>query len=254
MFTLGLVSITFRKHTPEEILDACVKCGLSAIEWGSDVHVPVGDLARAAEVRAMSEKAGVRIAAYGSYYKLGEPDNDEKRMRAYLESAKALGAPMIRIWGGKKASDQFLRADRAAFVSELKTFTSLAKTYGITLALECHRDTITDEYHNTFALLKEVGADNLTSFWQPLQSRTESYNLDSAAAHAPFVRHIHVFHWDTDEWYPLGEGHDIWCKYLAPFKGTNTDLMLEFMHDNRMESLASTVEALRAIVRDAEAN
>ena len=174
---------------------------------------------------------------------------DETLMRSYLESAKALGAPMIRIWGGKKASDQFLRADRAAFVAELKTFASLAKTYGITLALECHRDTITDEYHNTLALLKEVGADNLTSFWQPLQSRTESYNLDSAAAHAPFVRHIHVFHWRDKQKLPLSEAVDTWRSYLSAFFTPRT-LLLEFMPDGRLESLAKEAEALRRIVGD----
>ena len=35
---LGLCSISFRKHTPEEILRAMKEVGLSVIEWGSDVH------------------------------------------------------------------------------------------------------------------------------------------------------------------------------------------------------------------------
>ena len=42
-YTLGLVSISFRKHTPEEIIQAVKAAGLSCIEWGSDVHAPPHD-------------------------------------------------------------------------------------------------------------------------------------------------------------------------------------------------------------------
>ena len=34
---LGLCSISFSKHTPEEILRAMKKVGLSVIEWGSEL-------------------------------------------------------------------------------------------------------------------------------------------------------------------------------------------------------------------------
>ena len=39
-YNLGLCSVSFRKHTPEEILRAMKDAGLSVIEWGSDVHCP----------------------------------------------------------------------------------------------------------------------------------------------------------------------------------------------------------------------
>ena len=48
----GLVSITFREKSPEEIVGLVVEAGLDGIEWGGDVHVPHGDLAKAREVRA----------------------------------------------------------------------------------------------------------------------------------------------------------------------------------------------------------
>ena len=58
-FIPGLVSISFRKHTPEEIVKACADAGLRYIEWGSDVHVPAGNEARAREVRALCASAGI---------------------------------------------------------------------------------------------------------------------------------------------------------------------------------------------------
>ena len=44
MYNTGLVSISFRGHTPEEILTAMAQAGLGCIEWGSDVHAPCGDV------------------------------------------------------------------------------------------------------------------------------------------------------------------------------------------------------------------
>ena len=55
----GLVSVTFRKLTPEKIIELVSEAGLNAIEWGGDVHVPHGDLKRAAEVDADLDEWGV---------------------------------------------------------------------------------------------------------------------------------------------------------------------------------------------------
>ena len=43
-YKCGLVSISFRGHTPEQILSAMKEAGLSYIEWGSDVHAPKDDI------------------------------------------------------------------------------------------------------------------------------------------------------------------------------------------------------------------
>ena len=43
-YRLGLVSVSFRPYTPEDILKAMTKAGLNYIEWGGDVHAPAGDM------------------------------------------------------------------------------------------------------------------------------------------------------------------------------------------------------------------
>ena len=53
MFHTGLVSISFRGNTAEELIQAAKETGITAIEWGSDVHVPAGDVQRAAQVKAL---------------------------------------------------------------------------------------------------------------------------------------------------------------------------------------------------------
>ena len=47
MIHTGLVSVTFRKLEPAEIVDLVKQAGLQGIEWGGDIHVPHGDIQRA---------------------------------------------------------------------------------------------------------------------------------------------------------------------------------------------------------------
>lgn len=87
----GLVSVTFRQLPADEVAEVAAKAGLAAIEWGGDVHVPLGNLVAAQRVKALSEVHGLEIAAYGSYLRAGSVDREE--MRSAVATAEALGAP-----------------------------------------------------------------------------------------------------------------------------------------------------------------
>ena len=65
----GLVSVTFRSLTWRQTLELARQAGLTAIEWGGDIHVPHGALTHARQVGAATCQAGLRVAAYGSYYR-----------------------------------------------------------------------------------------------------------------------------------------------------------------------------------------
>ena len=98
MFTTGLVSISFRKETPQTLIRASREAGLEKIEWGGDVHVPVGDLARAKQVGEETRAAGLDPCAYGSYFRIGISPLDE--WQRTIDTALALGAKLIRVWAG----------------------------------------------------------------------------------------------------------------------------------------------------------
>ena len=57
----GLVSVSFRKNSPEEIVKLMKKADLSFVEWGSDVHVPEGNERHAELVRRLTEQAGIEV-------------------------------------------------------------------------------------------------------------------------------------------------------------------------------------------------
>ena len=140
----GLVSITFRNLSPQEIVDLVVKAGLSSIEWGGDIHVPHGDIAQAKKVRQQTLDAGLSVAAYGSYYRIGVSEGKGLPFASVLESAVALGAPTIRVWAGEKGSAETTAVERAAIVADAIRIAELAQAQNVAISLEYHGGTLTD--------------------------------------------------------------------------------------------------------------
>ena len=240
---LGLVSISFRKHTPEEILAAIKAAGLDSVEWGGDVHSPHGDTEVANAVKALSDAYGISIPEYGSYYAIGksEPELFEK----VLASARALDTKVIRVWAGQgKPSDTYSSAEYEAAVADAKRICDMAND--ITVALECHPNTLTDEYHTSLQFIQDVGRDNLKMFWQPNQHRPLEYNLDAIRALLPYIVSVHVFSWKRKERLPLESLADHWQKYIELLSEKEINYMLEFMHDDNIETLKETAKTLKS--------
>ena len=139
MLNTGLVSVTFRDKTPEEIISTVKQCGLEGIEWGGDVHVLPGDVSRAREIRHLTEQAGLAVWAYGSYFEAGEQTPD--LFPPVLESAKALGAPCIRIWAGTRGSAQADPEYVQRVISCTQAICDMASTAGIDICYEYHPNT-----------------------------------------------------------------------------------------------------------------
>ena len=246
MKTAGLVSISFRKNSPEEIVSACQKAGLSWIEWGSDVHCPEKDPKKASEIRKMCEEAGISTRSYGSYFRLGQ--GGPESFKPYIEAAKALGSDIIRIWAGTKASGSLTRDERKVLEEEARIISEMAGDAGIKIGMECHSGTITDEYHSAKDFILSVGHPALRMYWQPSQFHTDTYNIDACRTLAPLTEVVHVFHWLVNARLPLEEGRDIWTQYLKIYDEGhfNPAYLLEFMHDDNIETLQHTAEVLKS--------
>lgn len=247
-FYPGLVSISFRRYSVDDILDACQKAGLTCIEWGSDVHVPAGNAQVANEVAEKTKAAGLFTMAYGSYFRLG--GNTPAEFAPYIDSAKRLGARVIRVWGGVKGSANMTAEEREKLVADARAIADMAEEAGLIVTLECHSDTVTDHVDSGMDFYKAVNHPALRAYWQPSQFYDEAYNLDAAARYAPLTECLHVFQWSRTARHPLPEGREIWGKYLDLFRAEAEDrdigLLLEFMHDDRLETLYETAEELKS--------
>mgnify|MGYP003166728768 CR=1 FL=1 len=178
MIIPGLVSATFKTESPDFVLAALKKADLHAVEWSENWHIPAGDTALARDLRERTLAQGAEIAAYGSYYRLGQNSNPAKDFMPTLQSAAALGAPLIRIWGGGTASAELDADTRRELAVEARIVSDMAASEGIKVALEWHKNTVTDTNESGLSFLGEAAADNLYCLWQP----TVALNMDERCA------------------------------------------------------------------------
>ncbi len=236
----GLVSVTFRKLSPLEIVGLVRKAGLSGIEWGGDIHVPHGNSGVAREVRAMTEEAGLRVAAYGSYYRAGWSEANGLRFEQVLDSALELGAPTVRVWPGVKGSAEVDEKGREVVIEDLRRIAELAARAGVTVSTEFHGGTLTDTNESARRLLAEVNRASLLTCWQPHNGEETSECVAGLRAVAPRVGNVHVFHWwpTGAERHALAEGEARWAEFLAVLKALPGErfALLEFVQGDAPEA------------------
>lgn len=255
MLTTGLLSITFRKKTPAEIIELTARAGLNGIEWGGDIHVPPGDQAAARSIGQRTRDAGLAVAAYGSYYRC-EPGTDPKTaFRPVLATALALGAPLIRVWPGTVGSEAFTSDARSELIDHSRTIADMAAAEGLTIASEYHGGTITDTPASAQAFLEDINHPNYRSLWQPPVGMTPDLCCQALLDLLHFVANVHVFHWgDTpNDRFPLQDGAAIWRRYLDILRtsGRAHACLLEFVRNDDPDQFLEDAIALK---RTVEAN
>jgi len=249
MLRTGLVSVTFRKLTPQEIIALVARAGLAGIEWGGDIHVPHGDTAKAREVRKMTLDRGIAVASYGSYYYVGETGGPP--FQSVLDTAIALGAPTIRVWAGKKGSAQAPAEYRRAVVSDSGRIADMAGGMNLSVSYEFHPKTLTDTNDSAKKLLEEVARPNIRTYWQPPVGSPVEQCLEGLSAIAPWLTNLHVYNWsDEGEQLPLADGADAWRPCLDQIASLGGDryLLIEFVKGDAPEAFLKDAAALKSWV------
>ncbi len=252
MLKTGLVSITFRQLSVEEIVKLVSKAGLDAIEWGGDVHVPHGDVERAKEVANITTKAGLEVAAYGSYYRVGCKNEEVGSFEDILETAVALGAATIRVWAGDKGSNQADKEWWNTVVEGSRNIATMAENKGIKIAYEYHDNTLTDTDESAIRLLKEVNHPNIYTYWQPPHSLKVEEREESIKGILPWLSNIHVFYWTDSperERHPIKEAKADLIKYLKVAAEAKEDkyALIEFVKGDEIEQFFDDAEVLKEI-------
>jgi sugar phosphate isomerase/epimerase len=250
----GLVSITFRKLSPGQVVELCRENQLKAIEWGGDVHVPHGDLAAAAEVGQLMSQNNLISAAYGSYYRLAVSPRQGLSFSSVLASAVALDTKAIRVWAGNRGSADADTNWRRQIIDDALRCADLAAEKGIRICYEFHGDTLTDTVESTCNLLAETDHPFIKTLWQPPHGRPLDECLSSLRLLAPRLHHVHAFHWwpDPSHRLPLREGWDRWASYIATLRsiGCDPDILLEFVPNDDPAALVDDALVLRELLTE----
>lgn len=249
MLELGLVSVSFRNLSVEEIVEAANKAGLTGIEWGGDSHVLPGDFKQAEKVKKLTEEAGLKVASYGSYYIAGEHSIEE--FQKVLETAKVLGAPVIRIWAGDQATWRAEKSYVDRVIRDTRQVCELAEKEGIQVSYEYHGWTLTDNRFSALDAHREIGKENMFLYWQPNFCLTQEENLLALKMVQPCMKNVHVFYWDClMNRFPMEEGRNVWKEYLEVLKKDSQDhfLMFEFVKDDSVEQLVKDAKIIKELL------
>lgn len=245
MYYPGLVSISFRSLTPKQIIDAAANAGLTCVEWGSDVHAPCHDLPKLQEIAALQADSGIFCCSYGTYFHIGT--NAPEELPDYIRAAKILGTNILRLWCGSKGSEEYTPEELEVLYAQCRLLAEIAEKEGVILCMECHNGTLTDRADAAYALMQAVGSSAFRMYYQPNQFRTAEENIYYAKLLAPYTLHLHVFNWRSYDRFPLKESIPLWKEYLSAFSG-DRHLLLEFMPDDRVESLPTETAALLQLI------
>jgi hypothetical protein len=197
----------------------------------------------------MTTEAGLRIAGYASYYRAGRTENQQPPFTCVLETALALGAPLVRVWAGTSGTVEITAEAKAGVIADLGRIAALAGNQGIRVATEFHSDTLTDSAESTAALMTSVGHPNLATHWQAPHGDSVERASASLRTVMPWLAYLHVFHWwpGLANRLPLVEGESRWRNYLAiaGADGRERFALLEFLPDDAPDLLCREAHTLR---------
>lgn len=254
---MGLVSISFRNKSAEQIIGLCRKNNIGAIEWGSDVHAHNEDCAK--EIERMSQDSGIQCVSLGSYYRCEES-------QGFMEMARRaafLKAPLIRIWAGARPSKECASEYKGLIARNAAAAAKIASDMGIATAFEYHESTLTDSPEEALALVEAVKQHGAQIFlyWQPPNSLAAAERQETLQKILPHLAYAHVFYWRHDAGanantrLPLADGAEEWLGYLrtmqnAPLPAPLREryALLEFFKGDRSSQFAQDAETLRQLL------
>ncbi|ANY09364.1 sugar phosphate isomerase/epimerase family protein [Pseudonocardia sp. HH130630-07] len=242
----GLCSVTLREHSRADVVELARRNGLAAIEWGADRHVRPDDPAAVADAVERCRDAGVAIASYGTYLRLGSGEDPGP----VVSAARALGAPRLRVWAGTVGSAEAGPEDRARVAAAGREVADRAAGQGLTVGLEFHGNTLTDTTASTLELLERIDRPGvLGTYWQPpvgLPADAALAGLDEVRRH---LVGVHAFSWwPATERLPLSARRDLWDEVARRLHGEPFDVLLEFVAGDAPDRLAEDAAELRALL------
>ena len=270
MIRPGICSVTLAKKSVNEVIAIVKDAGLEGIEWWGKDHVPHGDTAIAAKVKALTEEAGLKISSYGSYYRAGVSEAEGLRFASVLDTAVALGAPTIRVWAGNcdygKANELLI----GNIVADTMRIADMSASKGLSVTFEFHGGTLTDNNDNAIKFASLVEHPAVFFSWQPPHGYDIEHCLDGLKNLLPHLSTIHVYHWTIGSYekntvnetirplkhpedffrHPLSDGVERWREYVKMANSTGRDhfALLEFVKDDSPEQVIEDGKTLRKLL------
>lgn len=246
----GFTSTSLRGCTVEQVVDAAVKCGAQAVEWGTDVHIRTQ--ADAEKAKKLCDENGIKIRSLGTYYRIGTGDTDEWERLCRL--ASVTGAEYMRTWLGTQGSGETDGETVRRIVEESLKMADIAEKYSVQISNECHPGTYNDVTDSSLGYLVLCG-NRIKTYYQSWYRDREG-DFDKLERLYPFVSDVHVSFSEVLKF----QGEDKKDPSFLPDiisalakKGFGGYVFIEFTAGDSEENLVSDVKKLKRLIEKAEA-
>jgi len=257
---LGLCSVTFRESAATDVVTLAVSAGVEGIEWGGE-HVPAGSLALARDLQARCHDMGLDIPSYGSYLGMWADEHLESaELELTMDTAAALGAPLIRIWTRYGVVAESAAPLRSIAYANTAAIADSARERGLDVAVEFHPDTLTETAAGVNQLLNELARPNLYTYWQPDHELQNEAALLELGAVLDRLAHLHVYSWGAggiNQRFPLENGASLWNRALSMAAQRSPVFErryahLEFVRDDSPAHFVSDAACLASWIRNVD--
>ncbi len=202
MIRLSFTTLGCPNWTLQQIVEAAARLGYDGVDFRGlldeiDVSKRPEFTTGLAETRRLFADAGVAISGLllSARYAVVDPQEKQRQFdetRRNMELAARLGAPLLRLYGGRVPDGYTVETIMPILVENLQEIGAEAESFGVTLALETHDDW-TDSA--VFArLIREVNHPRIRVLWDlhhPFRMNHEPPEVTYANL-GPYTINLHV--------------------------------------------------------------
>jgi sugar phosphate isomerase/epimerase len=179
----------------DQILKNALAYGYSSVElrgYLDSMDVPLAAPFTPSSVPQTKQRfndAGVSFCCIGSSGIVAQANFDH--VKSHCELARLLGAPSVRVFGGKLPADTSYAEGIARFAETLYIFGDIAKAAGVQIVLETHDSFSTGE--TVAQLLQATKHPVVFSLWDLHHPHRQGESIGETHDYlAPTLRHIHI--------------------------------------------------------------
>ncbi len=230
------------------ILESASKAGVHAIEWSCDAGLEPGNITQAESLMMATLRAGLSSASYASLYRVGV--HSEVAFGALLATARALHAPIVRLWAGNKSPSP--EKDAEDFSASVRGLADRAAEVGVTLCFGMGKGSALDSYERARLLLEAADHPFVKLCWEPLPGSSFDGAMEAFSSLVGRVGILCARSSGTPrDNILLRDKAEDWLLYLDAFdeQGGAPDMaryvVIRAFKDGRPESLADDVKLVR---------
>ncbi len=204
----GLCTIACKEKSIFEAIDIAKSAGAEGIEvWGKPEHInyPVNKN-ELLKIKEYAQSREIHICALGSYLHAGAKiiiNDIELSIENQIEIAELLNTNIIRIWAGNRNYDEYKEDEMEKIFNEIRAMGKLASKEKITLVLERHNSTITNQWDNIENILNEINSDNVfLNYQMPHPATVGEYKTKSISDYTKLLKyskHAHLQNYTKDD-------------------------------------------------------